>query len=191
MKKIVWTAVILCILLIGTAAAADDESSDAAAQISVTDVAITPDVLLKGDTATVAVTVKNTGDDSVALSRATFSGTGIAVLNSQTYDAVGDIGPGTTKTFTFTIQATGSDGFYYPTFYLDYRDAGSLRYAVPIQVQNDEVEISVLDKPEVFTADKKETVKLLIGNPRENAVSGVTITPSGDGIESTQSSYFV
>lgn len=190
MKKIIWTVLILCSLLIGIAAA-DDESYTAAAQVSVTDVTITPDVLMKGDTATVSVTVKNTGDDSVAISRATLTGTGIAVLNSQTYDAVGDIGPGTTKTFTFTIQATGSDGFYYPTFYLDFRNAGSLRYAVPVQVQSNEVEISVQDKPEVFTADKKETVKLLIGNPRENSVSGVTVTPSGDGIESTQSSYFI
>lgn len=190
MKKIIWTVLILCSLLIGIAAA-DDESYTAAAQVSVTDVTITPDVLMKGDTATVSVTVKNTGDDSVAISRATLTGTGIVVLNSQTYDAVGDIGSGTTKTFTFTIKASGSDGFYYPTFSLDFRDAGSLRYAVPVQVQNDEVEISVQDKPEVFTAGKKETVTILIGNPRENAVSGVTVTPSGDGIESTQSSYFI
>lgn len=178
-------------LLTGTVAASTDENYDAAAKVSVTDVKVTPDVLMKGDTATVAVTVKNTGDDSVAISRAALSGTGIAVLNSQTYDSVGDIGAGTTKTFTFTIRADGSDGFYYPTFTLDFRNAGTLRSPVPVQVQSNELEISVVSKPEVFTADKKETVKLLIGNPRENEVSSVTVTPSGDGIESTQSSAFV
>jgi hypothetical protein len=191
MRKTVWITLILFSLLIGTAAASTDENYAAAAQVSVTDVKVSPDVLMKGDTATVAVTVKNTGDDSVAISRAAFSGTGIAVLNSQTYDTVGDIGAGTTKTFTFTIRADGSDGFYYPTFTLDFRNAGSLRSPVPVQVQSNEVEISVLNKPEVFTADKKETVKLLIGNPRGNAVSSVTVTPSGDGIESTQSSSFI
>ncbi|WP_067050866.1 COG1361 S-layer family protein [Methanofollis ethanolicus] len=191
MRKIVWITLIIFSLLIGTVAASTDENYAAAAQVSVTDVQINPAVLIKGDTATVAVTVKNTGDDSVAISRATLSGTGIAVLNSQTYDTVGDIGASTTKTFTFTIRADGSDGFYYPTFTLDFRNAGSLRSPVPVQVQSNEVEISVLNKPEVFTADKKETVKLLIGNSRENAVSSVTVTPSGDGIESTQSSSFI
>jgi hypothetical protein len=191
MKKTVWIVLMIFCLLTGSAAAADTSSYDAAAMVAVTDVQISPDVLMNGDTATVAVTIKNTGSTNVAISRATFYGTGISVQNTQTYDSVGDIGGGTTKTFTFTIEADGSDTVYYPTFYLDFRDAGSLRYPVAVKVQSDEVQISVQDKPDIFTADKKETVTLLIGNPRENTVNGVTVTPSGEGIESTQSSYFV
>lgn len=179
-------------LLIGSAAAADDTTNyDDAAMVEVTDVTISPDVLMSSDTATVKVTVKNTGTDTVAISRAALYGTSISVLNAQTYDSVGDIGGGTTKTFTFTIEADGSDTVYYPTFYLDFRDAGSLRYPIAVKVQSNAVSVSVQDKPDIFTADKKETVTLLIGNPRENTVNGVTVTPSGDGIESTQSSYFI
>jgi len=191
MKKTVWIVLMMFCLLTGSAAAVDTASYDAASMVAVTDVQISPDVLMNGDTATVKITVTNTGDETVAISRATFYGTGISVLNTQTYDSVGDIGGGTTKTFTFTIEADGFDTVYYPTFYLDFRDAGSLRYPVPVNVQSNEVQISVLDKPDVFTADKKETVTLLIGNPRENTVNGVTVAPSGDGIESTQSSYFI
>lgn len=191
MKKIVSIVLMIFCLLTGAAAAAETTSYDAASMVAVTDVQISPDVLMNGDTATVAVTVKNTGSTSVSISRATFFGTGISVLNTGTYDAVGDLGAGTTKTFTFTIRADGSDTVYYPTFYLDFRDAGSLRYPVAIKVQDDEVQISVQKMPDVFTAEKKETVTLLIGNPRDNSVSGVTVTPSGDGIQSTQSSYFI
>ncbi|MDK2974816.1 MAG: hypothetical protein PWP08_1187 [Methanofollis sp.] len=191
MKKTVWFVLMMFCLLTGSVAAADTSNYNAASMIEVTDVQISPDVLMNGDTATVKVTVMNTGDETVAISRAVFYGTDISVLNSNTYDSVGDIGGGTTKTFTFTIEADGSDTVYYPTFYLDFRDAGSLRYPVAVKVQSNEVQISVQDRPDVFTADRKETVTLLIGNPRENTVNGVTVTPSGDGIESTQSGYFV
>jgi len=191
MKKIVSIVLMMFCLFTGSAAAAETSSYDAAAMVAVTDVQISPDVLMNGDTATVAVTVKNTGSASVSISRATFFGTGISVQNTQTYDAVGDLGPGTTKTFTFTIKADGSETVYYPTFYLDFRDAGSLRYPVAAKVQDEEVQISVQEMPDVFAADKKETVTLLIGNPRENAVSGVTVAPAGEAIQSTQSSSFI
>ncbi|TAJ44703.1 COG1361 S-layer family protein [Methanofollis fontis] len=191
MRLNLWIVLLIALLLPASACAADVDTYDAAAQVTVTDIAIDPAVLMEDDTATVTVTVQNTGTGSVAISRAALYGTDISVLNTGTYDSVGEIGAGTSKQFTFTVRADCADGIYYPSFYLDFRDAGSLRCPVPVTVQSNEVQISVMDIPDVFTADKKETVSLLVGNPRQNTVNGVTLTPSGEGIECTQSSVFI
>lgn len=180
---------IFACFLVGFAVAQD--ANAAAAQVTVTDVQIDPVVFMQGDTGTIMVEITNNGVESVAISRATLLGGGVALINEGSYDSVGSIGAGNKLKFTFTIRTDGPDGIYYPKFYLDFRNAGSLRYLVPVKVENTELQVSVIDRPETFSEGKKETIQLLIGNPRENGVSGVTITPVGDAIEVTQSSYFL
>jgi hypothetical protein len=93
--------------------------------------------------------------------------------------------------FTFTVMADVPEGIYYPAFSLDFRDAGYLRYPVKLQVQDQRLEVSVLDKPETFSAGKKDTVDILVGNPRDNAVNGVVVYAAGEGIDATPTSYFI
>ncbi|MFA5615170.1 MAG: CARDB domain-containing protein, partial [Methanoculleus sp.] len=184
----------LCILLLllsaitGGAAAA---SVSAEEQIAVTSVTVNPDTLMRGDTGTVTVEIKNTGETGVAISRAKLYPNGIAVINDKTYDSVGIIGPGNTMSFTFTVRADTADGIYYPTFYLDLRDSGSARYSVPVMVESTGIQINVVDAPETFPADSKDTITLSVGNPRESSVNGVTVTLSGEGIRSTRTAAFL
>ena len=184
----------LCILLLllsaitGGAAAA---SVSAEEQIAVTSVTVNPDTLMRGDTGTVTVEIKNTGETGVAISRAKLYPDGIAVINDKTYDSVGIIGPGNTMSFTFTVRADTADGIYYPTFYLDLRDSGSARYSVPVMVESTAIQINVVDAPETFPADSKDTITLSVGNPRESSVNGVTVTLSGEGIKSTRTAVFL
>lgn len=184
-------------LLCCTAQAEDTTSYSAASMVSVTGVTISPDILMKGDTALVTVTITNNGDQSVKLSRAILYGTqsatgdGITVADTTNYNSIGDIGAGVSRDFVFTIKADGQDAIYYPIFYLDFQSAGSIRYPLPVKVQSDSIRVSLVELPDVFTADKKESVTLLIGNPRDNAVQGVSVDILGDGVASTQSGYFV
>jgi hypothetical protein len=184
----------LCILLLllsaitGGAAAA---SVSAEEQIAVTSVTVNPGTLMRGDTGTVTVEIKNTGETGVAISRAKLYPDGIAVINDKTYDSVGIIGPGNTMSFTFTVRADTADGIYYPTFYLDLRDSGSARYSVPVMVESTGIQINVVDAPETFPADSKDTITLSVGNPRESSVNGVTVTLSGEGIRSTRTAVFL
>jgi hypothetical protein len=160
-------------------------------QIAVTDITIDPGVFMRGDTGTITVEITNTGTQGVAISRAELYSNDLSVINDQTYDAVGVLGPGISTSFTFTVKADVKDGIYYPKFYLDFRDSGCYRYYVPVQVESSSVIVSVLDAPDAFTEGRSDTITLLVGNIRDNAVNGVTVTPRGESITSKQTVGFV
>jgi hypothetical protein len=186
---------VLCILLTAlagpAAAATGSTTDDAAARIAVTTMRMDPAVLMRGDTGILTVKITNTGDDNVAIGRAKILSQEIAVLNEYTYDVVGTIGGGNSMEFTFSLKANVPDGMYYPVFYLDFRDSGSLRQVVPVRVDNTSVRVTVLDAPDVFSAGNADEVTLSVGNPRPYNVTGVTVVPSGEGITSTQSAVFL
>ncbi len=199
MKKNIWIFILLISCIVGIAAAAEtgtattstSTSTSPEAQIAVTGITTSPEVFMRGDTGTVTVEITNTGTEGVAISRARLYPDGIGVVNDQTYNSVGTIGPGNTMKFTFTVKADTQNGIYYPEFYLDFRDGGSLRYYIPVTVESTGIQVSILDAPETFPANTKDTVTLSVGNPRDTAVSGVTIVPQGEGIITTQSAIFL
>ena len=188
MKRNICIVLLLLSAIVGGATAANASAEE---QIAVTSVIVNPDTLMRGDTGTVTVEIKNTGDAGVTIRRAELYPNGISVLNDKTYDSVGIIGPGNTMSFTFTVRADTEDGIYYPTFYLDIRDGGSIRYSVPVTVESTEIQVNVVDAPETFPVDGKDTIVLSVGNPREGSVNGVTITPSGEGIRNTRTAVFL
>lgn len=173
------------------AAATGSTTDDSAARIAVTTIRMDPAVLMRGDTSILTVKITNTGDDNVAIGRAKILSQEITVLNENTYDVVGTIGGGNSMEFTFTLKANVPDGMYYPVFYLDFRDSGSLRQVVPVRVDNTSVRVSVLDAPDVFSAGNADEITLSVGNPRPYNVTGVMVVPSGEGITSTQSAVFL
>ena len=188
MKRNICILLLLLSAIVGGATAADASAEE---QIAVTGVTVNPDTLMRGDMGTVTVDIKNTGETGVAISRAELYPNGISVINDKTYDAVGVIGPGNTMSFTFTVRADAADGIYYPTFYLDIRNGGSVRHSVPVTVESTEIQVNVVDAPETFPVDGKDTITLSVGNPREGSVNGITITPSGEGVRNTRTAVFL
>ena len=180
---------ILLLLLVYPVFSESPGAEEAAAQVQVTNITIDPAVLMPYDTGTVTLTIVNTGTDSVAISRAELLDKDIRII-SDTYGKVGAIGGGNSMRFTFTVQATGGTGIFYPVFSLDFRDANYLRHPVKLVVQDNPVEVAVLKKPDTFTLGKKEEITLHIGNPRDNEVTGVTIVPSAGSHEITPTSFF-
>lgn len=189
MKHQILITFLILAALVGMASAA--EESTAAAQIAVTGISIDPEDLMRGDTGTITVEITNTGDEPVAISRAVLYGDGITVVNERTYDAVGTIGPGISMEFTFTVKASAPDGIYYPKFYLDFRDEGCFRYYIPVHVESSEIVVSVIDAPDTFSKGVSEEVTLLLGNTRDNTLTGITVTPAGEDLESTPTIGFV
>ncbi|HWQ64062.1 MAG TPA: hypothetical protein VN429_06560 [Methanospirillum sp.] len=162
-----------------------------AAQISVQNVTIDPEILMKGDTGNIVIQVRNSGNQSVAIRRAELSCEDLTILNDQTYESVGTLGPGNNMKFAFTIKADHGDGTYYLKFYLDFMGSGSLRYYIPVTVESSELQVSVIDSPDTYTKDRKDQIHLTVGNPRKDSIDGVIVTPKGEGITSTQSSVFI
>ncbi len=193
--RLLLIAILGCLVLGGSGVMAADVSTSssgetAAAQVSVTSVNLDPGVFVEDDTGTITIQITNTGTDSVVIHRATMYDKDFTIISSP-YDSVGAIGGGNSMRFTFTVQATAPEGIYYPVFSIEYRDAGSLRYPVKIQVQDSPLSLSLLEKPDTFSNGKKDTVNILVGNPRDNQVNGVTITPVAPGVDIIPSSYFI
>lgn len=186
--RVFFFAMALLILVLQVSAV--EEHQTAAAQVMVTNVSMDPLVFMGDDTGTIAIEVVNNGAQSVAIRRATMYDEEIRV-ESRPYDTMMYLGAGNRMAFTFTVSAPVPEGIYYPTFSLDFRDAGYLQYPVKLQVQDEPLKVSILNKPDVFMNGKKENVEILVGNPRDNAVSGVIVYPSGEGILSNPSSIFI
>lgn len=167
------------------------ESENAAAQVSIVNVVVSPSLPFEDDIITVTVMIQNTGTQPVAISRAELYSKDLTILNQRSYASVGSIGAGNTMEFAFSVRANAQDGIYYLWFYLDFRDAGSLQYHIPVTISNTPVVVSVIDIPAVFQQNGEETITVSVGNPRENTLNGVTVQVSGAGITSTQSTHFI
>ncbi|WOF16224.1 hypothetical protein F1737_05630 [Methanoplanus sp. FWC-SCC4] len=159
--------------------------------ISVTDVKVSPEVFMPGDSGTIKVTIQNTGINSVDINRAKIYSKDVSVMSDGEYDTVGSLGPGNKMDFTFTIKAKQSNGINYPDFYLDFSGSGSLNYPVPVKVEDKEILISVTEKPDTFSKGKKDKIILTIANPRENEINGINILPSSDSAEFSQTGRFI
>lgn len=160
------------------------------ADIAVTSYSIEPLALMKGDIGTLTIEIKNNGVESVAIRSAKLYGNEVVPL-SDPYPSVGDIGAGTTKTFTFTVRADGSEGMFYPIFVLDFQNGGSLRYPIPVQVEDTPLAASIVRKPDAFSEGKRGDITIRVGNPRPNDVSGVQVIPKGSGFAITPTEAFI
>jgi hypothetical protein len=178
------------ILLVCAASAAT--ASGTASQVSVTKTTVEPGSLMPGDIATVTIEVTNGGAESVQIRRASLDDTMVPSVGEQTGSTVGTLGPGATRIFTFTVKAGTNThtGTYYPWFYLDFGDGGSLSTHIPVQVDETPATVLVASRPDTFVEGKKERIKLVIGNPRSSEIRGVSVVPVGDGIEAVQTGHF-
>jgi hypothetical protein len=164
----------------------------AAADVTVTSSRLSPPVLMRGDTATLTITLANGGSDAVGVKRVFLLGVPQKVIPlNDPYQTVGDIGAGTSRTFTFLLRADGPDTTYYPTFVVDYRDEGSLNLPIPVEVNSRELSLSLQDRPETFSKDRRELVVVRMGNPRTSTVNGVTLAMAGEGVEVVPATYFI
>jgi len=168
-----------------------NETVDAAGKVTVTNVVVEPSVLMTGDVGLVTFTVENTGLSNVVISNAELISKDITVLNSEIYSSSRTIGAGTEMKFSFTILANQPENIYYPAFYLNYRDAGSLRYNIPIRVEEPQLSLSVSNLPDTFSKGVKSSIALHLGNAKSVNMTGITIVPSGEGIQFNQTSFFI
>lgn len=188
-----WPVLLCCIIVCmqPVLGAATNETIEAAGRVTVTDVTIEPSVLMTGDVGLITFTVENTGQSNVAITDAQLISKDIVVLNSDVYKSSRVIGAGTKTKFTFTILANQPENIYYPAFYINYKDAGSLRYNVPVRVEEPQLAVSVSGIPQVFTKGVTTKLALLVGNAKSVNMTGITIVPSGEGIQCNRTSAFI
>jgi len=185
-----WIIVILSLLVMPCFGSESNESV-AAGKVTVTDVDIEPSVLMTGDVGIITFTVENTGDSNVVISDAQLVSKEITVLNSEIYKSSRTIGAGTDMKFTFTILANQPENIYYPALYLNYKDAGSLRYNVPVRVEEPQLAVAIAGLPQSFYKGVSSKITLQLGNAKSVNMTGITVVPSGDGIQCNRTSFFI
>ena len=185
--------IVIMILLVSSPCIAvqTNETVDAAGKVTVTDAVIEPSVLMTGDVGLVTFTVENTGTSNVVVSDAQLISKEITVLNSDIYQSSRTIGAGTKMKFSFTILANQPENIYYPAFYLNYQDAGSLRYNIPVRVEEPQLALSVAGIPETYSKGVTSRITLQVGNAKSVNMTGITIVPSGTGIQCNRTSFFI
>jgi hypothetical protein len=167
------------------------ESIIAAGNVFVSNITYDPGTFFTDDIGTVTVYVTNgNSDQSVVVNHATFGDKNIR-LTSSPYDSSTNIGPLQNQQFVFSVSSDVPEGTYYPTFSLSFRDADSLYSRAVIRVDNTPLDLTIIDKPDAFTKDKKKTIFVQVANPRKNDVRSVTLDVSGTGVTATPDKIFI
>jgi len=188
----VLTVLLACgsICTIVSAAETTSEASSEA-QVAITNVSLDPAIFMQDDQGTLTVRIANSGTSPVVIDRVELLSEELTVVNYQTYDKVGTLGAGNSLSFTFVLEADGNDGTFFPIFYVDFTNAGSMRYPVPVKVDDTTLMVSVIKSPDTFSAWEEDEITLSVSNPRDNEVNSVTIIPGGQGITSSQTALFI
>lgn len=161
----------LFVVGISCAYAAEEQKSS----VMITSYQITPEVLMRSDIGTVTVTVKNMESvKSINIKEARMLGRDIKVL-SDSYFNIGRLGPGESLNLAFTIKAGYTDGIYYPKVLVEAEGAQSIRYLLQVKVDSTPLTIGVKEVPEDIFTGERARIELVVGNPRQNTVTGVKI----------------
>jgi hypothetical protein len=175
-----------------TATAATVTTSTASgSQVAIESTTLNPGTFFTGDTGTLTVKVANRGTTAVRINRAAVASNEFDFLNADTYASVGTLEAGSTRDLTFSLRAEAGNGVYYPEVEIDLGDAGSVRYAVPIRIDDSQIEVSVEDAPSSYMKGQQNTVTVAVFNPRQSAVNGVTVTAAGQNLSVSDTTGFV
>ena len=179
------------IFVLPAGAYSNPESIVAAGNVYVSSVTIDPAVFFTGDEGTATFYVTNgNANQSIVVNHATFGDKDIR-LTSGSYDSSANIGPLQTRPFVFSIASDALEGTYYPTFSLSFRDADSLYYRTEVKEDNTPLVLTILEKPDTFTQDKKDLINVQIANPRNNDVKNVILEVSGDGVTASPTKIYI
>jgi hypothetical protein len=188
----VCTILLVCGSICAIVSAGDTTSETAAgAQIAITNVTVDPAIFMQNDQGSLVVRVTNSGTSTVTIDRVELLSEDLNVINYQTYDKVGILGTGNSLSFTFLLEADGKDGTFFPIFYVDFTNAGSMRYPIPVKVDDTPLMVAMINSPDIFSAGEEDQVTLSVSNPRDNEVNSVSIVPGGQGITTSQSALFI
>ena len=192
-KNLLIVTLLIAACIVPAGAYSTPDSITAAGRVYISNVTYDPGAFIAGDTGIVTYTVTNGNtDQGVVVNHASFheENNRFRLVEGE-YQNSAQIGPGKSHAFAFTITADGTEGYYYPTFSLSFRDADNLFAREKIQIDNTPLLLTVADKPDAFTEGKKKTVYLQVANPRNNGVKNVVLDFAGDGASFTPSQVYI
>jgi NADH:ubiquinone oxidoreductase subunit 3 (subunit A) len=157
---------------------------DAAALVYVSGYKIDPGVFYPYESGTITVDVINSANASVVVSPPDLIEPHIRVKNTDSFNTKTTIGPGATVSYTFMVEADGTDGTYYPLFSLAPVVYGTpIHSTLTVKVDSADAKATVSQKPDTFSISKKSSVNVTVINPRDNDIINVIVAASSDGAD--------
>lgn len=157
----------------------------------VSGVSIEPAEFFTGDQGIVTYLVTNGNDNqSISVNHGRYSNKDITLI-SGTYDSSSIIGPQQVRPYSFTVHANSGEGTYYPSFSLSLCNAGTINYQSPVKINNKELLLTVINQPDSYSMDKKESIEIQVANPRGNEVKNVILSVTGQGIISNPEKQYL
>ena len=191
MRTLLIAGTLLAICLFVGSASAITESTAASAKVYVSNVTYDPGSMYDGDKAIVDIKVTNGNTDTgIIINHAQLVDETIRSV-SRPYDTSSNIGPGQTRDYIFEVAADGKEGYYYPTFSLSFLESDSMYYRTFVEIDNSLPKLTFIDKPDTFSAGKKDKIYAKISNPRSNAVENVIVEITGTGTTINPSKIFI
>lgn len=188
--------IFLLLLCTGTVSAADSQT--ATGQVIITGYELDPKVFYPDDVGILTVKLKNVGTVPVNIGRPALLGGEFLYLNGKEMVPVGQLGAGGETSVSLQIKPNSiKSGMAYPYFSVDYATEGGavsstpVRLQVPIQIDNSDLTIQLIEKPNMVSAGSMGTYKLRIGNPRNSDITGLTISIGGENIATRQEGFFI
>ncbi|HJJ28023.1 MAG TPA: hypothetical protein O0X70_01355 [Methanocorpusculum sp.] len=188
----VCAVLLVCVICPASAATLASVADNPAAMV-VTDYKCTPSVLMPGDSGTIAVTLKNSGDSVASINKALIHDSdGIEATMTDYYNDFGGIAPGNTITIVMPIKAGSQTGTFYPVFYVDFnRGMTYLKQPIAVTIDNAGLDIVKTDVPDQLPATGSETIKLTLANRMNTDLTSVSVTAEGNGVSCKEGSVFV
>jgi len=174
------------ILFLVTAACAQTtgstSSSLAASLVTISSVDSNPQVFFPGEEGTITVHLTNNANQSVGLSQPTILGDNIQVVNTNSFQTLTYIGPGSTLDVSFDVIVEPPDGTYFPLFTIGTKDSNSIHYPIKLVIDSTDIKAGVSQRPDNFAISRQDTVNLTIVNPRDGPINNVVVTADGPGL---------
>lgn len=197
--KVIIGSIMLASLVLAAAGAPSAGSvslntlSDAVNNVYVSSVTMDPEVFYPGETGTITVTVKNSGNITVTLSSPVIYDPAIVVYNPDSFMTKSRIGSGDTIDYVYKVSVDAPDGktTFFPIFSVNPDIGNAIHAQFALKTDSGDLQASVTGQPDTFTLNNAGAVNLTLINPRDAAVRNIHITASGPGLSVNPSDTYV
>ncbi|MBN1134489.1 MAG: COG1361 S-layer family protein [Methanosarcinaceae archaeon] len=180
------------------------DTFDSKGTLQLEEIKTEPEVLMPGDSGTVTIVLKNSAtqntitldgkdyDTNAHVQSASLSSIDDIIVDDESYQGSGVLGPGDAMTLTFNVDVDGNakEG----THLMDFSVIGSShsynsKWDIPIKV--DSAGIKVIPTKPLTIDNGVATIQFDVVNTHPNTLTSVSIRPQAEGIEFSPLEYFI
>ncbi len=175
----------------GSTATSASTSIDNSALVTVSNAVMDPEVFFPYEEGTITVTLTNAGTSAIGLTDPTIICNKIHVVQEDDLGTTTYIGAGETVTYSFDVTVDPPDGTYYALFTVGTVGGSPVHYPIPIIVNSAPLKAVITDKPTPFALSTPGNVTVSLINCRDGALQNIEVTAEGNGADVSPQQVFI